>query len=169
MSSPHNPHYPWRLSWRNDPTGRAIADRHYNRQAIGAPGFVPPGACLVLLSDSPALWVTSAPLGEYVQHDWPGLWVNSCFRKEGGGLASDMIRAAVAHTRWKWEDNPLGMVTFIDPGKVRHKRDPGRCYLRAGFHHAGWTRSGLRALVLDLVDMPDPLEPAPRDGALIAV
>ena len=35
-----------------------------------------------------------------------------------------MIRDAVAHTRWKWGDNPLGMVTFIDPAKVRPKRDP---------------------------------------------
>ncbi len=28
------------------------------------------------------------------------------------------------------------MVSFVDATKVRHKRDPGRCFLRAGFHYA---------------------------------
>lgn len=164
-----NPHYPWRLSHRFDAPAAAIADRHYNRRAIGSQQFVPPGRCLVLLSDSPALWVTSWPFAEYVRHAWPGAWVCSCFRNEGAALSSDLIREAVAITRWRWTDNPLGMVTFVDPGKVRHKRDPGRCYLRAGFHYAGWTKGGLRALVIDLADMPDAAVPSPRDGALIAI
>ena len=38
----------WRLSYRADPRTRVLADRHYNRQKIGAAQFVPPGACLVL-------------------------------------------------------------------------------------------------------------------------
>lgn len=38
----------WQLSWRADPVTRALADRHYNRQAVGAAQFVPPGACVVL-------------------------------------------------------------------------------------------------------------------------
>jgi hypothetical protein len=50
---------------------------------------------------------------------------------------------------------------MIDPGKVRHKRDPGRCYLRAGFHPAGWTKGGLRVLQLLPAEMPDP---APARG-----
>ncbi len=29
------------------------------------------------------------------------------------------------------------MITFVDATKVRHKRDPGRCFLRAGFHVSG--------------------------------
>jgi len=40
----------WRMSWRADPVGRDIADRHYNRQKIGAAQFVPPGRCVVLLA-----------------------------------------------------------------------------------------------------------------------
>jgi hypothetical protein len=40
------------------------------------------------------------------------------------------------------------MVTFVDRDEVRSKRDPGRCFLRAGFEDAGDTRGGLRALVL---------------------
>lgn len=64
---------PWRMSWRADPKTRALADRHYNRQKIGAAQFVPPGACLVLKTvDGSAAWITSWPKSEYVQHAWGG-------------------------------------------------------------------------------------------------
>jgi hypothetical protein len=160
----------WRISWRNDPVGRAIADRHYNRQNVGADGFVPPGRCLVLLADTPALWVTSCPKAEYVQHDWAGAWMNSCFRKEGPGVASDMIRQAVAHTLWKWPvPPPLGMVTFVNADEVEHKREPGYCYKKAGFEHVGFTKAGLWVWQLLPDRMPDAIEPLPREGALIAV
>lgn len=134
----------WKLSDRADPAGADIADRHYNRQHPGSPQFVPPGRCFVLLATTgPALWVTSWPFAEYVKHAWAGAWINSCFRNENAGLSSELIREAVAATRWKWPDVPaLGMVTFVDASKVRHKRDPGRCYLRAGFSRVGETRGG---------------------------
>jgi hypothetical protein len=153
----------WDLSYRADPLGASIADRHYNRQKIGAPQFVPPGACVVLTStDRLSLWVTSWPKPEFVQHAWAGAWMNSCFRREGGTvIASEMIRHAVAATRWQWPNVPeLGMVTFVDAGKVRHKRDPGRCYLRAGFKLVGHTQGGLLAFQLLPTDMPEPAPPA---------
>ena len=160
----------WRLSWRADPTAWAIADRHYNRQAVGAAQFVPPGRCLVLLSDSPALWVTSWPQAAYVRHAWAGTWGADCFRNEGPALSSELIRQAVAVTRWRWPTPDLGMVTFVNPAMVRRKRDPGRCFLRAGFRPAGHTvDAGLLAFVLDPAAMPDPAAPAPRDGALLAL
>jgi len=160
----------WRSSWRTDPFGRQIADRHYNRQSIGADNFAPPGRCFVLVSDVPALWVTSWPFAKFVQHDWAGAWMNSCFRKEGPGLASEMIRDAVAHTIWKWPNPPpLGMVTFVDPEKVEHKRQPGYCYKKAGFEHVGYTKGGLWAWQLLPERMPEPIEPEPRLGALFAV
>lgn len=160
----------WCLSWRADPVARVIADRHYNRQSVGAAQFVPPGRCLVLLTeDQDALWVTSWPLAEYVQHAWAGAWMNSCFRREGGDVqASDLIREAVAITRWYWPDvPPLGMVTFVDAGKVRRKRDPGRCYLRAGFTQVGETKGGLLAFQMTPADMPDAFVPLPRAGQLV--
>lgn len=162
----------WRLSWRADPLGRVIADRHYNRQKIGADQFVPPGRCLVLLTeDDAALWVTSWPIADYVQHEWAGAWVNSCFRKESSAyLASDLIREAVGVTRWRWPTTPdLGMITFVDPEKVRHKRDPGRCYRKAGFRHVGHTKAGLLAFQMIPDEMPDPIAPRPALGALLAV
>ena len=148
---------PWRLSWRADPRARVLADRHYNRQKVGAPQFVPPGRCLVLLTeDAGALWVTSWPFAEYVKHAWPGAWVNSLFRRESGPLASDLIRAAVAATRAHFgESPPLGIVTFIDRDKTRPKRDPGRCYLRAGFLRYGETKAGLVAVRMPPEAMPE--------------
>src|SRR5690348_7652151 len=116
---------PWRRSWRADPSAAALADRHYSRKKPGHPQFTPPGRVLVLRSaDRTAVWATLWPLAEYVLHDWAGAWMNTLFRKEGPGLASDMIRHAVAHTRTEWPAvPPRGMVTLVDATKVRHKRD----------------------------------------------
>lgn len=149
---------PWWLSDRADPMALPIADRHYNRQKPGTPQFVPPGRCLVLLTaDAGALWVSSWPFAEYVRHAWPGAWVCSCFRRESGPLASELVRSAVAATRAVWEPPELGMVTFVDASKTRRKRDPGRCFLKAGFRNVGYTKGGLVALQMLPSEMPEPL------------
>lgn len=102
-----------------------------------------------------AFWVTSWPDARFVKHAWPGAWICSAFRNEGPWLSSELIRQAVAATRAKWvEPPPLGMVTFVDPEKVRRKRDPGRCFIRAGFRRAGYTGGGLLALQLLPDEMP---------------
>lgn len=159
---------PWQRSWRADPRALPLADRHYNRRAVGSPQFVPPGRCLVLLTeDADALWVTSWPFAEFTRHAWAGAWVCSLFRNEGPVLSSELVRAAVAATVAEWGEPPeLGMVTFVDPTKTRRKRDPGRCFRRAGFEVAGTTKDrNLVALTLAPAAMPDPLEAA-RPGAL---
>ena len=150
----------WRLSHRFDPRALPLADRHYNRQKPGSPQFVPPGRCLVLLTeDANALWVTSWPFAEYVRHAWPGAWVNSLFRRESGLLASELIRQAVSVTRWKWPNIPdLGMVTFVDAGKVR-STNPGYCYRAAGFERVGKTKGGLVAYQMTPDRMPKPCAP----------
>lgn len=156
----------WRLSHRADPAARGLADRHYTRQSIGAAQFVPPGRCLVLLADQ-ALWVTSWPYPAYVRHAWPGAWVCCLFRNESPSLSSALIRDAVAATRWRWPAVPEGgMVTFIDAGKVRRKRDPGRCFLRAGFQPCGATKGGLVALRLAPAHMPPARPPAGAQPSL---
>lgn len=152
----------WRISNRADPVACRIADRHYNRQKPGTPQFVPPGRCMVLLnSDATALWVTSWPFPEYVKHRWPGAWVNSCFRREGGARASDLIRDALAATRWFYGEPPtLGMVTFIDRDKVKPRRAGyGKCYLAAGFEEDGETEGGLLALRIKPQNMPQAKKP----------
>lgn len=153
----------WSISHRADPRARALADRHYSRQKIGAEQFVPPGRCVVLFAASPsgaAFWVTSWPFAEYVKHGWAGAWVCSAFRNEGAGLSSILVRAAVACTRGIYGDAPaLGMVTFVDPDKIRRKRDPGRCFIKAGFKRVGMTKGGLPALQMLPADMPPPAMP----------
>jgi hypothetical protein len=156
----------WRISNRGDPVACAIADRHYNRQKPGTPQFVPPGRCLVLLNHgATALWVTSWPYAEYVKHRWPGAWVNSCFRREGGAKASALIRDAVSATRWFYGQPPvLGMITFIDRDKIKPRRAGyGKCYLAAGFEEDGETVSGLLALRLKPERMPAPEAPLAGD------
>ena len=154
----------WAVSDRADPAALPMADRHYNRQKPGTPQFVPPGRCLVLLADD-ALWVTSWPLPEYTKHAWAGAWVNSCFRKECDGDASNYIRDGVAATRAKWPNVPeLGMVSFIDPVcvrpvKVRGRPTWGRSYFEAGFIHVGYTKAGLWVMQLKPDAMPE-AEPA---------
>lgn len=159
----------WLVSYRADPSAVPLADRHYNRQKIGAPQFVPPGKCIVLKTRCElALWTTSWPIAEYVQHAWAGAWINSLFRNEGAGLSSELIREAIAATLDCWPNPPpLGMVTFVDPSKIRRKRDPGRCYRKAGFLPVGFTKSGLVALQLLPDAMPQPC-PALLDMPLIA-
>lgn len=127
---------------------------------------------VLLTRECGALWVTSWPFAEYVRHAWPGAWMNSCFRNEARDIyiSSDLIREAVAATCWyhgqakTWRDCPvpeLGMVTFVDASKTRHKRDPGRCYRKAGFKHVGFTKAGLWAFQLLPKDMPEAEAPSP--------
>ncbi len=149
----------WQQSWRADPRSAALADRHYNRQKIGAKQYVPPGACLCLRVGDLAVWVTSNPKAEYVQHAWAGAWVNSLFRNEGAGLSSELITEAVAITRSVWTPPPLGIVSFVDPRKVR-STNPGYCYQKAGWHHVGYTKGGLWAYQQLPDEMPEPAEPA---------
>lgn len=163
----------WTLSDRCDPIARVLADRHYNRQSVGADNFAPPGRCLVLRHPSPAFWITSWHFAEYVRHAWAGAWVCSAFRNEGAALSSTLILAALAVSAWKWpapsvpalrvtrhhsrsDLTPIriAMVTFVDEDKTRTKRDPGRCFRRAGFVDVGRTKGGLVALGLPVENVP---------------
>ena len=137
----------WQLSHRADKEALPLADRHYNRQKIGSPQFVPPGRCLVLLSkNKDAIWVTSYPIAKYVKHAWAGAWVNSLFRKEGPERASDMIIEAVWLTKQKWDPPPQGIVSFVDPKHtpgilLRGHRIHGFSYWKAGFNLVGLTKN----------------------------
>ena len=113
----------WTQASRVHVPSREIADRHYNRQSIGHPNFMPPGRCCVFYAandNGRAVWGTSWPFAEYVKHAWAGAWVCSIFRNEGAGRASEMIVEAVSATRAFFGDPPpLGMITFVDRRKVK--------------------------------------------------
>ncbi len=155
----------WERSHRADKEALPVADRHYNRQKPGTPQFVPPGRCVVFKhmagGQCKALWVSSWP--KYARHAWQGAWVNTLFRKECDGKASAFIREAVALTRWRWPDVPdLGMITFIDPSKVKPRMVRSRptwahSYFEAGFVHVGYSKGGLWTMQLRPKDMPEPI------------
>lgn len=149
----------WEMSHRADPRAVALADRHYSRQKIGSPQFVPPGRCLVLFADTPtgrAVWTTSWPFAEYVKHAWAGAWVCSIFRNEGAALASDLVRDAVSATRFYYGAPPdLGIITFVLPSAVRSS-NPGYCFKRAGWRIAGAAKDGKPCLQQLPADMPPP-------------
>lgn len=71
-------------------------------------------------------------------------WRCSIFRNEGVARSSDLIRSATALTVAYWERRwglpAVPLTTEVDPSKVRPKRDPGRCFLRAGWRRVGVVR-----------------------------
>jgi hypothetical protein len=156
----------WRRSHRFDRAAVDLADRHYNRQKPGTPQFMPPGSCRVLLAENKkAVFGLSFPKAEFVKHAWAGAWVNSIFRNEQAGpLASVMIRDALAIMRTLYGEPPaLGVVTFVDPRKVRgvHVRGElvkGFCFAAAGFRAVGETKKGLIAYQLLPHEMPQARE-----------
>ena len=153
---------PWVVSWRADPAIRQLADRHYSRQSIGHAQFVAPGACLVLRTlEADAAWVTLHPLPHLVKHGYGDAWICSLFRNESPHLSSELITMAVAASvAWFVEPPPAGFITFVDESKIRRKRDPGRCYRRAGWHVVGRTKErGHLVLQLPKDEMPAPVWP----------
>lgn len=173
---------PWQLSDRADPLTCAIADQHYSRQAIGSRQCAPPGRAIVLrVGQDEAYWITSWALPEFVKHRWPGAWTCTAFRRESFSphRASDLIKSAIAVTRWlaertpSWQRMPLsslGMLTFVDPAQVADKELPGWCFLRAGFKYlpdlaepdgrARTKEKGYLALWLPRRRFPEPIPPA---------
>lgn len=63
---------------------------------------------------------------------------NAIFRNDGAGLSSLLITEAMrlAWDRWPGER----LYTYVNPQAIRRKRDPGRCYIRAGWRPCGETK-----------------------------
>lgn len=126
-------------------TGRDIFNGHYSRRHYRDGRkpklFVGPGQKMVLISpDAMALFVWRKFISRNSQ-----IGVNcAVFRNESPRLSSDLILAAETFAWKRWPGERL--YTYIDIRKTRRKRDPGRCFLRAGWQHSGWTKKGLRIL-----------------------
>jgi len=127
----------WSHVKRNDARARELADRHYSRQTIGAIDFMASGKTFVLWAENDnrgAVW------GAIENLDPAGgrRFRCSIFRNETSLLSSDLVREATKLTldRWRrrfhWDGTPP-LQTEIDPAKTRRKRDPGRCFRKAGW------------------------------------
>ncbi len=128
-------------------TGRAIFDGHYSRRHYtdgrNPKLYVGPGQKMVLVTtDAGAVFVWRKFKDDAIP---PQSGVNcAVFRREFGLRASELIRAAEKEAWERWAGERL--YTYVDTKKTRRKRDPGRCFLRAGWRYAGWTKGGLRIL-----------------------
>lgn len=140
----------WRNVRRNDVRARELADGHYSRQTPGADEFMSSGRTFVLLAEvdgKRAVW------GAIENLDPAGgrRFRCSIFRNETSLLSSDLVREATALTldRWRrvfgWSGSPP-LTTEVDPTKTRHKRDPGRCFRKAGWFVIDEDRRGLVVL-----------------------
>lgn len=136
---------PWIETKDGDVTGRSLYRRHYSRNVYrdgrDPALFVGPGGKLVLLTaDGRALFVWR----KFIDKATPRQTGVNCavFRNEGPLLSSDLILAAepFAERRWPTETR---FYTYVNAAKVRRKRDPGRCFLRAGWRSCGTTQGGL--------------------------
>ena len=157
----------WCLTRDGDVAGHALYRRHYsaakNRRADESRcprrrQFVGPGEKLVLLgTDARSLFVWRR--AQYRQDGQSGI---NCavFRNEGAALSSTLITEA-SHLAWrKWPGERL--FTFVDPSQIRPKRDPGRCFLRAGWRPDGISQGGLLIFTLTFVaSATGAPEPAP--------
>lgn len=151
----------WVRVRRSDPYLRRLRDRHYSTKYPGGRTAGPPGRTIALRTVAgDAAWLSSwqDELGR--KHLHGDAFVCSLFRNEGPELSSELVADAVAATRNEWGVAPAGFLTFVDLERIRRKRDPGRCFRRAGFEPIGHTLDrGLLVLRLEPAAFPD-AEPA---------
>jgi hypothetical protein len=133
----------WIAVTDGDPRAVALYNRHYSARKGNIDrvryGFSGNGESLIMLTvDCRALF------GWRKQeiHDDGQEGVNCfIFRNENSeNLSSDLIIDAHQWAFTKWGKQRL--YTYIDSKKIRHKRDPGRCFLKAGWHYCGVSKGG---------------------------
>ena len=136
----------WVISRDMNPIAQKLADRHYSRENPGSKkGFIGPGEKIVLLSsDGKALfaWLRQDPELRLDHIDGVNCTI---FRNEGPVLSSKLILEAekFAHDRWPG----LKLFTYVSKEKVKSK-NPGWCFIKAGWKPAGENKSGeLRLLI----------------------
>lgn len=136
----------WLAVQRTDARAFALYRRHYSFKknarwrTPGNTNVTGSGQTMVLLSqmgDALFVWLRNT-----VQRLDKQVGVNcAIFRNEGASLSSDLIREADDLAWQRWTDEPRHF-TYIDASEVRHKRDPGRCFIKAGWRKCGVSANG---------------------------
>jgi len=145
----------WSVARDADRDCRALYRRHYSARVYkdgrDPAKFVGPGEHIVLVTpplDALFVWrkfIDDADDGS----GKPQTGINcAVFRNEGGTLSSELILAAEPYARKRWPKEDR-LYTYVNVKKTRPKRDPGRCFRKAGWRPAGWTKGGL--LILEKV------------------
>ena len=126
-----------------DSRARYMLSQHYsskNNHPL-TPHITPPGEDMVLMTvDSRALWAWSI---EHHRSDGQEGINCTVFRNETDILSSDLIREAdeLADARW----GRMRHFTYVDGSKVK-SRNPGYCFIAAGWQPCGYSKKGLRIL-----------------------
>lgn len=109
---------------------------------------MPPGRVLVLLSaDERAVWGACENLDPAGNRRFRV----TIFRNENRDvLSSELVGEATRRTLGFWRSHyggvPCALTTEVDPSRTKRKRDPGRCFIKAGWRRLGKTKSGLIVL-----------------------
>lgn len=136
----------WVKVSKRDPRACALADRHYSRRKPGSGQFMPPGQTIVLLSADEASvygwWRPDPRSGIRAMNGLDG-WTCTIFRKEGPGIASEMILEA---ERFIADCGPDGLITYVFDKKVRSS-NPGFCFKMAGYKATGRSADNKKTLL----------------------
>jgi hypothetical protein len=140
----------WRRIPKFDARGARLADRHYSRRKIGSPQFMPPGQTIILLSiDELSVfgWWRPDPASGIRSMNGLDGWTCTIFRREGAGLASEMILdAELAFDEFGYDCGPDGLITYVADAKVTSP-NPGYCFKRAGYQVAGRSADDKKTLL----------------------
>lgn len=129
-----------------DASCRSLFDRHYSRRHYKdgrkPKCFVGPGEKMVLITPcARAMFIWR----KFISRDGQQGINCAVFRNEGAGLSSRLISAAMDLAWARWPGQRL--YTYVNPRRVR-SRNPGYCFLMAGWNRCGVTRKN-RLLVLE--------------------
>lgn len=144
----------WWLTKDGDRSCLAMYERHYSayryRDGRRRNQFVGPGEWIVLrTSAADAFFVWRNFIDDCIDERTgkPQEGINcAAFRNETSHQSSELIRQsdAIAYCAWPHPRH----YTYVDTKKVR-SRNPGFCFIMAGWRRCGWTKSGL--LILEKV------------------
>lgn len=129
---------PWIHTKDGDPSAMALFRRHYSSLKNKHPKqfqFVGPGQKMVLLTPDARVW------RKFIS-DNGQVGVNcAIFRNENSAWqSSDLIRAATNEAWLRWPNERL--YTYVDSRSIKPKRDPGYCFVSAGWTGCGSTKRG---------------------------
>lgn len=152
MTQPH-----WWLTKDGDRTAYRFFRKHYSAKKNAKPKtkqFVGPGESIVLRTlDCSALFVWRKFIDGCIDERTcePQAGINcAVFRNESGYLSSELVRQADAIADRGWTDRRH--YTYVDPTELSRAKNPGWCFLCAGWRRCGRTKSGL--LILERVLKP---------------
>ena len=122
----------YRRHYSADPAVSSASQREHGVSGVGESKCFMTSAC-----DAGFIWV----LNTTERYDGQTGIQCSFFRNEGHTLSSVLILEAEELAWIHWGRRRLW--TYVNPTAVRHKRDPGRCFLKAGWRQCGVSKAGL--------------------------